>query len=75
MAIARIAMTYPRKVLRGPNGSWGASVMSDSTLSCGPTMIARCRQRTHTVCDRLDRTVKKMYNKQASIKIVSANTL
>ena len=43
MAIARIAMTYPSKVLRGPNGSRGSSVMADGVLSCG--LIARCQRR------------------------------
>jgi hypothetical protein len=64
---------YPSTVLRESNGSRGCSVMSEGMLSFGP-LVAGCGE-AHNDCDRLERTVKKMYNKQASIKIVTAITL
>jgi hypothetical protein len=40
-----------------------------------PTLDRQVSAEAHNDCDRLKRAVKKMYNKQASIKIVTAITL
>src|SRR5258708_17451931 len=65
IAIAAIKMTKPSKLLRGPNGSRGSSVMSEGMRSCGPLRSPGV-SGAHSVCDRIEAafcTVKKMYNK------------
>ena len=63
--------------LRRPNGPWGSYVMSEGMLSYGPLRWPSA-SGAHSVRDPFEAAfcaVKKMYNKQASIKMVTAMTL